>query len=159
MNKTTYANDKAIVEGINNHDSNAWEIMYEKYAPTMLAAIAVFIKNNIMAEKLLIDIFIALREEDTIQPGNSRLSLYLYMYSFKFTIEQLRAKGIQPYVVALNTYPQIIQLLCKKYGVEERQEAELYSRAELKIRRNSFCWLPVFGINPFVQQVKPAINF
>lgn len=149
--------DKSILERITNNDITAWDDLYEKYSPTMLGAISIFARNSILAEKILMDIWLELRDRNAISVTEEKLSMYLYVYSFKYTLFKLRSQGINPCVEGLETYPQIIQELCKKYAVEEKSDAKVYTSNDLKIRRNTFCWLPVLGINPFNKFVRSRL--
>jgi hypothetical protein len=141
--------DIQLLDRIKNNDPTAWDDLYLKYASVMLGAITIFTRNSIVAEKMLIDIFIELREKNSLTPGDQKLSLYLYVYSFEFTVNALKLQGLRPCVVGLDTYPTIIQQLCKKYGVKEMVPSEIYTKADLKIQKNTYCWLPIFGINPY----------
>lgn len=147
----TYTNDANLLSRIEAKDGTVWEDIYEKYAPTMLGAISVFIRNEIVAEKILVETFLELSEKNQLPTEKLKLALYLYIYSFAFTIKKLKAQGINPCVEKLDTYPAIIQQLCKHYDVKELVQTEVYTKEDLKIRANSFCWLPVFGVNPFTK--------
>jgi hypothetical protein len=150
--------DKQILARINANDITAWDDLYEKYSPIMLGAISVFTRDKILAEKILMDTWLLLREQNGIAGTKLKLSVYLYIFSFRFTLLKLKAQGINPCVKNLDGYPQIIQQLCKKYGVKEKKISENYSDNEIRLQKNTFCWLPVFGINPFIGHVRPRIN-
>lgn len=144
-----YTTDAKLVQRINEKDGTVWEDLYEKYSTTMLGAISVFTRNNIIAEKILVDIFLELSEKNMLPTEKHKLSLYLYIYSFAFTIRKLKNQGITPCVKGLDTYPPIIQQLCRHYEVKEMAQPEIYTKEDLKIQKNTFCWLPVFGVNPY----------
>jgi hypothetical protein len=152
-----HTTDKQILARINKHDITAWDDLYEKYSPIMLGAISIFTRDKIVAEKILMDTWLLLREQNGITNTKLKLSIYLYIFSFRYTLLKLKAQGINPCVKGLDTYPQIIQQLCKKYGVNEKQGSEISTSKELRIQKNSFCWLPVLGINPYAAHVRPRI--
>ena len=149
--------DKQLLARIKKHDITAWDDLYEKYSPIMLGAITVFTRDEIVAEKILMDIWLLLREQNGLAKTTLKLSLYLYIFSFRYTLLKLKAQGINPCVKGLDTYPQIIQQLCKKYGVQEKQDSENYSNKEIRIQKNTYCWLPVFGINPYAAHIRSRI--
>lgn len=154
MSTTT---DKQILARIKNNDITAWDDLYEKYSPIMLGAISIFTRDEILAEKLLMDTWLELREQNALTRSNLKLSLYLYIFSFSYTLNKLKAQGINPCVKGLDTYPQLIQQLCKKYGVNEKPSSEMYSNKDLRIQKNIFCWLPVLGINPYAGYVRSRV--
>ncbi|MEO6542384.1 MAG: hypothetical protein ABIN74_15385 [Ferruginibacter sp.] len=149
--------DKLILARIRKNDITAWEDLYEIYSPIMLGAINVFTRDQILAEKLLIDTWLVLRDQNTLGKTNIKLPLYLYIFTFRYTLLKLKAQGINPCVEDLENYPQIIQQLCKKYGVMEKPVSEVYTNKDLRIQKNTYCWLPVLGINLYAGQVRSRI--
>jgi hypothetical protein len=151
--------DQQLVNRINKNDRSAWKELYNRYASIMMGAISIFTRDDAMAEKILEDLFVGLSKKKSIDTGSQKMSLYLYIESFEHTVKTLRAKGITPCVQNLAGYPAIIQQLCKCHAVKEIPPAERITSEDLRTGTSRFCWLPIFGVNPYANALRaiPAI--
>ena len=67
MNSTvTKISDTIILNLIRENNLKGWELLYDKYAPVMYGVICTYTTDKVLAEEILIGLFIRLKDEQRL---------------------------------------------------------------------------------------------
>lgn len=101
--------DTEILQKIHADEAGATEHLYDKYASHIFGIINLLSKNTSLNELMLLQLFTTLT--DDIKPALQRRHLisWLYGHTFKFTIAELYARGIEPNTDDIKNSPPLIQ--------------------------------------------------
>ncbi len=143
--------DTEILQKINAGEVGAIEHFYDKYAPNVFGIISLLSKNKSLNELLLLQLFTNLK--DDIKPALQcrNLMSWLYGYTFKFTLTELYARGIEPNIDDIKNSPLLIQRIYNTFLANHKASAqiiEITTEPYPSIMRQ-YKWLPIYGSNQY----------
>ena len=106
--------DKDILYMLAEKRPQAWEYLYNKYAPAMYGMIHNLAGEKLLAEKILIAAFVHLKKEWNFLKITNALCVRLLRYTYDFAIRQLKNYGIHPGESNRKVNAEVIDLLCSK---------------------------------------------
>lgn len=106
--------DKDILYMLAEKQPQAWEYLYDKYAPVMYGMIHNLAGEKPLAEKILIAAFVQLKKEWNFLKITNALCARLLRYTYDFAIRQLKSYGIHPGESSREVNANVIDLLCTK---------------------------------------------
>jgi len=86
--------DLNILLLIRENNLSGWEQLYDKYAPIMYGVICTYTTDKRLADKVLIDLFFRLKEDEMLLKGNFTLSVFILRYTHTNTKLELKKRGI-----------------------------------------------------------------
>ncbi len=116
-----------------NKDLRGWQLFYDKYAAVMYGCICSLTNDNQIAEKILLDAIVQLKEKEILQTFNNAFLPSLVKYTNDFTIQQLLKQGIEPKTEDTFQKTRVTYLMCKRcYSLKEAASRLNISEEETK---------------------------
>jgi len=91
---TNQISDLNMLSLIRENNPEGWEQLYDKYAPVMYGIICTYTTDKSLADKILIDLFIRLKEEEILPKMNFTLCIFILRYTYTNTRAELKKRGI-----------------------------------------------------------------
>ena len=101
--------DTEILQKIHADEAGAIEHLYDKYASHVFGIINLLSKNTSLNEFMLLQLFTNLTHENKPALQCRHLMSWLFGHTFKFTLTELHARGIEPDTDDIKNSPQLIQ--------------------------------------------------
>jgi hypothetical protein len=86
--------EQEIILQLKKNNLPAWINLYDTYAPAMYGLICSVIKNDNVAEQILIKVFCDLKKQDTLSKLDNGLCVALLKYSYSTAINHLKEQDI-----------------------------------------------------------------
>lgn len=83
--------DERLLELLKENNTYAWQCVYDKYAPLMYGNILNIVKDKVNAEKIFINAFTVLKNQNKQIPSHCLMSVFLCMYAKKYARENFVA--------------------------------------------------------------------
>ena len=132
--KTIIISDQTILSMIEEKNLEAWELLYDKYAPAMYGIICGLVNDRAIADDIFKEAFIQLKEKNILNKVTYALCPCLLRYTQKFAKEQLTQRGItvtQDYLQETS----LVKIFCsQKPTVSEVASNFNITEKELKIK-------------------------
>lgn len=84
--------DNELKRLLKSNKNSAWNAIYDKYSAVMYGNILNITKNKVLAEKIFVEAFKSLKEDNKHVPAQCSIILYLCAYAKKITIEHMNPK-------------------------------------------------------------------
>lgn len=86
--------DLNILSLVRENNLTGWEQLYDKYAPIMYSVICTYTTDMGLADKILINLFLRLKDEKIFLKMNFTLCVFILSYTFTNTRKELKKRGI-----------------------------------------------------------------
>ena len=125
MNSTvTKISDTIILNLIRENNLKGWELLYDKYAPIMYGVICTYTTDKVLAEEILIGLFIRLKDEQRLIKIDVALCACLLRYTYTNTREHLKKRGIN-YTEIPNMMSTLLHIFCSQYTTVKKVSEKL----------------------------------
>ena len=126
--------DSEIIAMMEENNSLAWEALYDRYAAAMYGMICSLSNDLEMAEKILIDVFVKLKENQLLASIKIGLCANLLRFTYAHTIKQLGQSGLAPNAINSIEEVNIIRLLCT-HCCNLKEVALILNQSEEELRK------------------------
>jgi hypothetical protein len=106
--------DSTIVAMLADNDINAWEQLYDKYAPMMYGAISKITRDERLAENIFRECFLQLKVNRNILKIRVDLCTFLLKHTHNFTFNYLNEMGLMYDNGKINYNDPLMQLLSSR---------------------------------------------
>ncbi len=86
--------DLNILSLVRENDLKGWEQLYDKYAPAMYGIICTYTTDMSLADQILINLFLRLKDEGGLLKMNFTLCVFILRYTYTNTRIELKKRGI-----------------------------------------------------------------
>jgi hypothetical protein len=129
--------DEELIIMLQENNPNAWEHLYDKYAPAMYCIICKLTVDTSISETIFIQLFVQLKENPILAKVENDLCLTLLNYTYTFSILFLEHQKIAPLEISAADQDKLIYTICHTltslkdiasilHISEEAAEAKLY---------------------------------
>ncbi|MEP6710779.1 MAG: hypothetical protein ABJA37_00105 [Ferruginibacter sp.] len=116
-----------------NKDLRGWQLFYDKYAAAMFGCICSLTSDNQIAEQILLDAIMQLKEKEILQTFSYAFLPSLLKYTNDFTIQQLLQQGMEPKTEDTFQKARLTYLICSRcYSLKEAAAILNISEEETK---------------------------
>jgi len=126
--------DLNILSLIRENNLRGWEQLYDKYAPVMYGVICIYTTDKSLADKIFIDLFIRLKDEEVLQKIHFTLSVFILRYIHTNTRKELKKWGIN-YTKPLIEANSIMHSLCSQ-SITIKRVAANFKMSENEVRKS-----------------------
>ena len=86
--------DLNILSLVRENAFRGWELLYDKYAPIMYGVICTYTTDTKLADQILINLFLRLKDEESLLKMNCTLCVFVLRYTCINTRIELKKRGI-----------------------------------------------------------------
>ncbi len=95
MNQHQKLSDQELSHQIANEDKNAYQILFEKYAPRIYSFSLNYLKNKSDAEELVQDVFLKIWEKRHILDASQNIKAFIFKIAVNTIYDFIRRKNIE----------------------------------------------------------------
>ena len=126
--------DLNILSLIRENNLAGWGQLYDKYAPIMYGIIFTYTTDKIFSDKIFIDLFIRLKEDEILLKIDYPLCVFILRYTHLNTRKELKNRGIY-YTEPPIEKNSILQTLCS-HSLNLKSVAENLGMSEQEVKKN-----------------------
>ena len=134
---TTIISDQTILSMIEENNLEAWELLYDKYAPAMYGIICGLVADRTIADDIFKEAFIQLKEKNILNKVTYALCPCLLRYTHAFAKEQLTLRGIT-YSKDYLKETSLVKIFCSQ-NLSVSQVASNFNITETELKKTIFC--------------------